>query len=799
MPPEVMTRDELMLMDRRKVRDIAVTKAKVDGLMTGDVNQKGNKEGWIDYIIDDIRLPVWRVKPPKSEGDKTPRKSKKTQVPDEVVVVEELSAPVDQEESRDPLSDTISEALSLGNICIMPPRQDGSKRPYASTWTEYQKRRSTAEEVEKWYRNGLTGFGIICGEVSGGLECLDFDVRDIYSEWRQSGEDYGILKLIERLEQGYMEHSPNGVHLLYRCTEISGNIKLATRPKYPEEMKDAEDKVKTLIETRGEGGFIIASPSCGYVHPSGQPYTLISGSLSSIPTITPSERADLYTIARIFHVEQEETVKKERKQAESETRSQGGSTAEDFCERGSWEDALPGWQYIFSKGDTHYMRRPGKERDISATINYMGLNLFHNYSSSTPFKPNKSITKFQAYAITHHGGDGKAAARELYRLGYGERKSGKDTTGEDWREQAEASDAPRKYLFISAVEDLLEEIRIDWLIKGIIEVGSTGQLFGASGKGKSFIALDMGMSLAAGINWHDRKCAKGLVLYFAGEGHRGLRRRIQAYHKHYPDRDISNFHRSRSKITFDDKGISIVIREVRELEEQTGIPVAFIIIDTLARHIQGHENDTKDMGDFIHKVDDLRNTFPSSSAMVVHHTGTAAGDRSRGSNALVGACDFEIKCEAGLLTFTKMKDGAEPEPVEFKLTQVELGFDEDGMAITSCVVQYGERSPENRKQTLTRNEAKGMNALLTASAKLPEEWDGKQGALIGDWRAAFYESIRYDKPDIEKNSMEKAFKRMSESLWEKRAVHQEGYINVPLADNYQEEIRGKQLAARMSS
>ena len=55
-----------------------------------------------------------------------------------------------------------------------------------------------------------------------------------------------------------------------------------------------------LIETRGEGGFIIVAPSGGPVHPSGRPYVLRSGGFDTIATITPEERSDLFALARSF-------------------------------------------------------------------------------------------------------------------------------------------------------------------------------------------------------------------------------------------------------------------------------------------------------------------------------------------------------------------------------------------------------------------------------------------------------------------------------------------------------------------
>jgi hypothetical protein len=65
-------------------------------------------------------------------------------------------------------------------------------------------------------------------------------------------------------------------------------------------MADPNDKVKTLIETRGQGGFIILAPSHGPIHPSGQPYVLLQDGFETIATITPEERRSLFELARTF-------------------------------------------------------------------------------------------------------------------------------------------------------------------------------------------------------------------------------------------------------------------------------------------------------------------------------------------------------------------------------------------------------------------------------------------------------------------------------------------------------------------
>src|SRR5688500_8975612 len=63
----------------------------------------------------------------------------------------------------------------------------------------------------------------------------------------------GLGELLNRIANGYGEKTPSGgVHLLWRCAEIEGNLKLARRPATPAELlEDPDDLTKVLFETRG--------------------------------------------------------------------------------------------------------------------------------------------------------------------------------------------------------------------------------------------------------------------------------------------------------------------------------------------------------------------------------------------------------------------------------------------------------------------------------------------------------------------------------------------------------------------
>jgi hypothetical protein len=298
-----------------------------------------------------------------------------------------------------------AESARLSGISVWPPRQDGTKAPDGE-WKIGQSVAADAERLAHWYAEGRTGVGWITGAVSGGLEVLDFDDRSVWSEYQRLCRDAGLEALLERVAAGYLEHSPNGAHLAYRCSEIAGNTKLAKR-------RVSEREWKSLIETRGEGGFIIVAPSSGSVNARGA-YVLQSGAPASIVTITPDERRALFDVARIFD---ESTAPTETRRAPRADNRPG----DDFNARASWEDVLEphGWVRVFGRLGVTSWRRPGKDKGISATTNYANSDLLYVFSTSTTFDAERGYSKFSAFSLLNHGGDFSAAAHALSLQGYG--------------------------------------------------------------------------------------------------------------------------------------------------------------------------------------------------------------------------------------------------------------------------------------------------------------------------------------------------------------------------------------------
>jgi len=244
------------------------------------------------------------------------------------------------------------------------------------------------------------GIGLVCGLMSGGLECIDFDnhfgdAQQRISEFIQCDE---IKPLYDKHKFPIEKTMNGGYHLLYRCGSIEGNKKLARRPVWKEERRRFEPDV--IIETRGEGGYFVCAPSPGY--------KLVRGSYADIPVISPTERKLIFEVCRSFNEwkEREITRPEEAKEKPGDIYNQKSEAIDDAirCLKGEgWTEVTPGkW------------RRPDKKDGISATFGKVAPNVFYNFSSSAyPFEPETAYKPFQIVALLKHNGDFSGFAKEL--------------------------------------------------------------------------------------------------------------------------------------------------------------------------------------------------------------------------------------------------------------------------------------------------------------------------------------------------------------------------------------------------
>ena len=279
--------------------------------------------------------------------------------------------------------------------------------------------------------------------------------------------------------------------------------------------------------------------------------------------------------------------------------------------------------------------------------------------------------------------------------------------------------------------DDLELTEIKWVVDDYIEADSLAQVFGDPGGGKSFVAIDLACCVATGKPWHGHEVKQGSVFYIAGEGHNGLARRLKAW-------QIGNgtslagvplYKSHRAAQLYDATEAAVVAESIKQLSAEANCIPSMIVIDTLARNHGGDENSTQDMNAFIQHLDVYLRQPWKCCVMVVHHSGVADKDRSRGSTALKGALDAEYRCQLDSGTKSiafeskKMKDAEMPSPKNFQITQVDLPINnKNGMpvkgAYLTAVDISGLVSQVQKKTYLSPNQKQVMECLVMLELSL---------------------------------------------------------------------------------
>lgn len=321
-----------------------------------------------------------------------------------------------------------NELNNIPNLQFMPVREN--KQPIEKGWQTNKK---------KYALGNSKCVGLVCGILSGennaGLEVIDIDEK--YSLDGNLFKNYKRLigevskDLLKKL---VVQKTPSGGHhFIYRCQHIEGNLKLAQRYTTPHEknetylaeLKDGEtkevalkraenDKVRVLLETRGEGGQIVCYPSKGY--------EIIYGDFYGIKEITIDERETLINIARQFN----ECIVESRPAQRIESRKgvKGLSVFDDYNDRGDVVSLLEknGWKIIANKGSKTIFLRPGQTSSASSGNYDHDKKWFSVFTTSTEFEPQHAYLPYAVYAILECNKDFTEASKKLYEEGYGERK-----------------------------------------------------------------------------------------------------------------------------------------------------------------------------------------------------------------------------------------------------------------------------------------------------------------------------------------------------------------------------------------
>ena len=231
-------------------------------------------------------------------------------------------------------------------------------------------------------------------------------------------------------------------------------------------------------------------------------------------------------------------------------------------------------------------------------------------------------------------------------------------------------------------------------VEDLLTDGAASVIYGASNSGKTFFAIDIGAHVATGRDWQGKEVEQGAVIYIALEGEQGAKNRIKAMQRRGILPEGAPFFLCFSPVNLlDPTHPAAIKRAIESVSARAGMPVRFVIIDTMARAMAGgDENSGEDMGKAVESIDTVRQAT-GAHVCVIHHSGKDAGRGARGHSSLRAAIDTEIEVihpEGDIYrtaTVVKQRDLATIAPLVFSLESVNLGTNHRGKPVTSCVVK----------------------------------------------------------------------------------------------------------------
>lgn len=228
-------------------------------------------------------------------------------------------------------------------------------------------------------------------------------------------------------------------------------------------------------------------------------------------------------------------------------------------------------------------------------------------------------------------------------------------------------------------------------VKGIFPERGVGMIYGASGSGKSFLAFHLLGHIAVGADWFGYRTKPARCYYMGLEGFSGLGKRLELYGRTYGS-ECEPFLRFNDGAQWSLMDANHV-QTIAETMIANGMRGGVLVIDTMSQAMAGHEeNDAASMTAALKSCWEISRAI-EGLVLLVHHTGKDAQRGPRGSSAITANLDglVMVECdgEARKFKVEKSKDGQAGQLHGFSLDVCELGNDEDGDPITSCVVVPG--------------------------------------------------------------------------------------------------------------
>ncbi len=288
--------------------------------------------------------------------------------------------------------------------------------------------------------------------------------------------------------------------------------------------------------------------------------------------------------------------------------------------------------------------------------------------------------------------------------------------------------------------DLARLPRPQWLIRGLLVEKTTSVLSADSGSFKSFLALDMALSIATGRAFHGREVSPGPVVYVAAEGFFTMWERATAWAQFYGVELPQNFHILKAPVNVSDAAqVQKFVTHFKELA-----PI-FAVLDTLSQCATGlNENSNDEMARF---MGGMMATGAALGAHIqaVHHNAKASGN-FRGAGAIKANVDTHISLDRPegdenntVFVRCEKQRGRPFEAFTLRGHEITLPFcDEFGDELTSLVFELcGDAvAPKAAKHPNAARADKTRAALLEVFDAVADEGAKFGGVKVGFWKEA---------------------------------------------------------------
>lgn len=276
-----------------------------------------------------------------------------------------------------------------------------------------------------------------------------------------------------------------------------------------------------------------------------------------------------------------------------------------------------------------------------------------------------------------------------------------------------------------ALADMKAHVSDVHVVEDLFGRNSLIGIIGASGCGKTFLATNLSMHLAASRPILERQVMGGLVCYAALEGPVSAENRFVACRDHAGFPPGSPLVLTPGPINLrDPSDVAALLEFVQATEQEHGEKCVAVFVDTLSRAMSGgDENSSNDMGALIVGADVVR-MRTGAAVFLIHHHGKDESRGARGHSSLKAALDTEVEVtvqgDLRVATITKQRDLPTGTRLAFNLEPVEIGTNAIGKPVTTCIVTYTEAPATTRKLPAGKNQS----AMLAALQEWQREHDG---------------------------------------------------------------------------